>query len=72
LLKQWQAQFWKLQVSLFRILGSKEMPSSLLAASEGIGSGTAISNTVAAFVARRRRFGLIASAAREVELSSVQ
>jgi hypothetical protein len=57
---------------LFRILGSKEMLSSLLAASEGTGSGIAISNTIAAFVACRRRLELIASAAWEVELSSMQ
>jgi hypothetical protein len=49
------------------------MPSSFLAASDGVASALAIFNTVAAFVARRRRLGLIASVvAREVELSSRQ
>jgi hypothetical protein len=52
------------------------MPSSLPAASDGVASGVTIFNKVAAFVARRRRLGLIASdvasAAREAELSSMQ
>jgi hypothetical protein len=58
--------FGKFQVSLFRILGSKEIPSSLLAASGGTACGIAFSNTVATFVARHRQPGLIASAVREV------
>ena len=65
-----------MQVSLFRILGVKKCPLHFLAASDGVASALAIFNTVTAFVARRRRLGLIASdvasAAREAELSSRQ